>query len=91
MTSSTSQDRPMEEGENPSPIITEGKAKMIFPKDVFYNPVQVLNRDLRYGMTLPHSLYGTVVVWLSLTNMLRIFGDQRKDFVRKVTNCIHDS
>uniref|UniRef100_A0A8C6VJW5 tRNA (guanine(26)-N(2))-dimethyltransferase n=1 Tax=Naja naja TaxID=35670 RepID=A0A8C6VJW5_NAJNA len=40
----------MEIQENGEKIITEGKAKVIFPNanEVFYNPVQEFNRDLTY-------------------------------------------
>ena len=32
--------------------ITEGRAKILFPSsnEVFYNPVQEFNRDLRFGL-----------------------------------------
>ena len=32
--------------------ITEGRAKILFPStnEVFYNPVQEFNRDLRYAL-----------------------------------------
>ena len=37
--------------------ITEGRAKILFPNsnEVFYNPVQEFNRDLRYRSYQDHS------------------------------------
>lgn len=38
----------------PYTVVTEGKAEVLFPSshDVFYNPVQEFNRDLRYYRTI---------------------------------------
>lgn len=38
----------------PYTVVTEGTAEVLFPSshDVFYNPVQEFNRDLRYYPTI---------------------------------------
>ena len=38
-------------GDQQDKIITEGKAKIFFPKNVFYNPVQEFNRDMSIAVT----------------------------------------
>ena len=51
--------------------IREGKAKILFPKenDVFYNPVQQLNRDLRYCF-IHRTMCRTVDIMYMLINKL---------------------
>ena len=41
--------------------ISEGAATILFPKgnQVFYNPVQEFNRDLRFGVSCYAELYGS--------------------------------
>ena len=51
MVRSTMADQKQEDAQE----ICEGRAKILFPNEneVFYNPVQELNRDLRCPYTLP--------------------------------------
>lgn len=52
--SSTMSEEGEQQGEPPPGFseITEGRAKILFPStnEVFYNPVQEFNRDLRYAL-----------------------------------------
>ena len=60
------------QGGSPAPSgfveITEGRAKILFPSsnEVFYNPVQEVNRDLRYCwlFCVPCDLVLSAVRWL---------------------------